>query len=268
MKQFVKYFLFITIFGAVQTHNAQGTVGINTNSPEVTFEIKTTNPANPNPTDGIIIPRVTNLNSVDIKEVGLLVFYESTNNDRGFYWWDGLQWMPFISITQITADLTIAHAFCKNVFREGNITGNVATNLRTIEFDGLQTNDASNYEINSSGELVVKRGGKYHVYGVVNVRNVSSIVNADKRDAIEAKLYVNGSDASSVNGNLNIEGANGFPTGNNTIVVFLSGTLVLNDDDKLIYKVNRYYRDADANINLSPDPQSLSNLTLRYLGPQ
>lgn len=267
MKKYI-YILLVVFVGLTESTYGQGTVGINQKSPNVTFEINSNNPNSPNSTDGIIVPRVTSLNVTEPKEIGLLVFYESSGNNRGFYWWDGVQWWPFISVTQITPDLTIAHAFCKNTFREGDITGNVSTNLRTIEFDGLQTNDTSNYEINSNGELVVKRGGKYHVYGVVYVRNVSSVVNADKRDAIEAKLFINGADASSVNSNLNIEGANGFPTGNNTIVVFLSGAIILNDNDRLLYKVNRYFRDADPNIALRPDPESLSNLTLRYLGPQ
>ncbi|MFD2037527.1 hypothetical protein ACFSKL_22225 [Belliella marina] len=262
MKNYLSLFLFLISLQML----AQGTVGIKELDPKTTMDIKTIDPTNPNFDEGIIVPRVTNLNVTDPKEVGLLVFYESMANDRGFYWWDGVTWMPFISITQITADLTIAHAFCKNVFREGDMTANAATNLRTIEFDGLKTNDGDNYEINPDGELVIKRGGKYHVYGVVNVRNVSEVVNANKRDALEAKLYVNGTDASAINGNLNIEAANSFPTGNHTVVMFMSGVLELNDNDRLLFKVNRYYRDSDSPITIRPDPDALSNLTLKYLG--
>jgi len=247
---------------------AQGTVGGNELTPSVTMDISTKDVDNPGFSEGIIIPRVTNLNVTDPKEVGLWVFYETSTLDRGFYWWDGVTWQPFISITQISADLTIAHAYCKNIFKEGDMSGSTATNLRTIEFDGLETNDVANFEINTDGELVVKKAGKYHVYGVVNIRNASSVVNSDKRDAIEVKLYVNGANASLINGNLNIEGANSFPTGNNTVVVFLSGALTLNTNDRLLYKVNRYYRDSEPFIVIRPDPSALSNLTLKYLGPQ
>lgn len=244
----------------------QGKVGVNELDPKTTLQISASDPANPGPDEGIIIPRVTNLNVNDPKEIGLLVFYESTNNDRGFYWWDGVTWQPFVSITQITADLTLSHAFCKTNFKEGDITENPDTNLRTLEFDGLTSNDTENYELNNAGELVVKRRGKYHIYGVVYVRNESVVVNAQKRDAIEAKLFINDSNASAKNGNLNIEGANGFPTGNFTIAVFLSGALKLDENDRLAFKVNRYYRDAESPITIRPDSESLSNLTLKYLG--
>ncbi|HLW09039.1 MAG TPA: hypothetical protein VKX35_01455 [Fermentimonas sp.] len=262
----MKVFLYIAVLLLSTNIVAQGTVGINEQAPDVTLAINSTNPNNPTPTEGIIIPRVEQLNMTDPKEVGLLVFYDTPTIDRGFYWWDGVQWWPFISISQITADLTIAHAYCKNTFKEGDITANRSTDLRTIEFDGLKTNDTQNYEINGDGELVIKRGGKYYVYGVVNVFNASSPAGADKRDALEAKLYVNGANASATNGNLDIEAANSFPTGNNTIVMFMSGVLILNDGDRLSYKVNRYYRDADSPIIIRPDSEALSNLTLKYLG--
>jgi len=262
MKKVIHIIFFISCLQCI----AQGTVGISELSPETTVTLSVIDPDNPGFDEGIIVPRVTSLNMTDLKEVGLLVFYESSDTDRGFYWWDGVQWWPFISISQITADLTIAHAYCKNTFKEGDITASAATNTRTIEFDALKTNDTNNYEINTDGELVVKRGGKYHIYGVVYVKNISSIVNADKRDALEAKLYVNGTDASATNGNLDIEAANSFPTGNNTIVMFMSGVLILNDGDRLSYKVNRYHRDADSPIIIRPDSEALSNLTLKYLG--
>ncbi|UGU15899.1 hypothetical protein LS482_19740 [Sinomicrobium kalidii] len=262
MKNYISLFLFLISLQML----AQGTVGINELDPKTTMDINATDPTNPDFDEGIIVPRVTNLNVTDPKEAGLLVFYESPDNDRGFYWWDGATWWPFISVSQVTADLTIAHAFCKNTFREGDMTANTATNLRTIEFDGFKTNDVGNYEVNLDGELVVKRGGKYHVYGVVNVRHVSASTGAGRRDALEAKLYVNGTDASATNGNLNIEGANSFPTGNFTIVMFMSGVLHLDDNDRLLFKVNRYYRDADSPITIRPDPDALSNLTLKYLG--
>ena len=262
MKKVIHIIFFISCLQCI----AQGTVGISELNPETTVTLSAIDPDNPGFDEGIIVPRVTSLNMTDPKEIGLLFFYESSGTDRGFYWWDGVQWWPFVSITQVTADLTLAHAYCKNSFKEGNITASAATNTRTIEFDGLKTNDTNNYEINTDGELVVKRGGKYHIYGVIYVKNISSIVNADKRDAFEAKLYVNGTDASATNGNLNIEAANSFPTGNYTVVMFLSGVLHLNDNDRLLYKVNRYYRDSDSSINVNLDPDALSNITLKYLG--
>lgn len=264
----MKHYIYILLFLFPLHLLGQGTIGVDELEPETTMNITTKDVDNPESSEGIIIPRVTDLNITDPKEVGLLVFYETSTLDRGFYWWDGVTWQPFVSITQVSADLTIAHAYCKNTFKEGIINENASTDLRTIEFDGLETNDVANYEINTAGELVVKKAGKYHVYGVVNVRNTSSVTNANKRDAIEAKLYVNGANASAVNGNLNIEGANSFPTGNNSVVVFLSGSLILDANDRLIFKVNRYYRDSDTPISISPDPSALSNLTLKYLGPQ
>jgi hypothetical protein len=51
-------------------------VGINTNAPKTTLEVKTTDKDNPQSNEGVIVPRVTSLNVTSAKQHGLLVFLD------------------------------------------------------------------------------------------------------------------------------------------------------------------------------------------------
>ena len=75
-------------------------VGIGTTSPKASLDITIADPANPNSTDGLLVPRITSFPVVDpaLAQQGMLVFM---NNDaayagKGFYYWDmpSAKWLP------------------------------------------------------------------------------------------------------------------------------------------------------------------------------
>lgn len=243
-------------------------VGVNNSSPQSTLDITASSQSNPSNSSGVIIPRVNSLNTTDTKEKGLLVFLNSSGfADRGFYWWDGVQWNPFLSNSKITGNKSITYVSTKSTFKEGNMTEDASTNNRTIEFESIKTNDSGNFEINSSGELVVKKAGYYHVQAVSLIKKNSG--HPDKRDQLDMKIYVNEMDAAVDNPeNFNFEGTKGFPVGLYSISIIASGVLKLDANDRLSMKIIRSYRDTNpaGSIVIIPDPNAKSNITLRYLG--
>ena len=246
-------------------------VGVNTNTPKTTLEIRTADKNNPLSNEGVIVPRVTSLNVTNAKEHGLLVFLDFEDPlteavERGFYWWNntGNTWIPFFSMNKMTTDKTITYVSCKNTFNEGPLTSS-STNVRTLGFDinTLIANDTGNFEINASGELVVKKAGTYHVQGVLSLHSIGNGVNA-ARDAYEGMILVNGAEPAP-----NLRTAYGFPSG---ATIFdsnsaISGFVTLNVNDRIRFSINRYYRDAGFTDPVTITPNgTLSNLTLRYMG--
>jgi len=67
-------------------------VGINTYDPKAQLDIHTENPNSPEPTDGILIPRINNFPSTNptAEQQGMLVFLTSQKGQfsPGFYWWN------------------------------------------------------------------------------------------------------------------------------------------------------------------------------------
>ena len=251
----------------IHSNNSMAQVGINNSSPQSTLDITVSSQSNPSNSSGVIIPRVNSLNTTDTKEKGLLVFLNSSGfADRGFYWWDGVQWNPFLSNSKITGNKSITYVSTKSTFKEGNMTQLASTNNRTIDFESIKTNDSGNFEINSSGELIVKKAGYYHVQAASFIlKNTST----NRRDQLDMKIFVNGNNASNSNSeNFNLEGSKSYPTGISTIAINVAGLVKLDVNDRIAMKIVRSYRDTDPNdpVSIIPDPNTKSNLTLRYLG--
>lgn len=261
-----KYLILFPIIFVLFKTNAQ--VGINTDEPLVDLHVQAEDPENPEPNEGVIIPRVNSLNVTDAKETGLLVFLDFENPstieiEKGFYWWNGTQWIPFFSMNKMTKDRTITYVSCSDSFREGNITNNSSTSVRTMQFtpESLVANDSENFEINANSELVVKKAGTYHVQAVISL-NFSNSSNG--RDAYEAKILLNG-----VEPTPRLRTAYGFPSGGTSFNsnTAISGFATLNANDRIRIEINRYYLDPDSGVNAVMTPNgNMSNLTLRYLG--
>lgn len=87
---------YLCLIGLVFVVTSMAQVGVNTTSPKAMLEVKSTDSANPNPTDGLLIPRVSNLSSVNptADQDGMLIYL--TNNvtvnantySKGFLYWD------------------------------------------------------------------------------------------------------------------------------------------------------------------------------------
>lgn len=257
---------FSIFFLSMGSFMIQAQVGVNTETPLATLHVESSDPENPSPTEGLIIPRVSTLNLTDPKEVGLLVFLDSDDPgtlevEKGFYWWDGVAWIPFFSMNKLTKDLTVTYANFTNAFREGtNLTTN-STDIRHLALDpsSLIANDASNFSINGNGELVVNKAGKYLITAVVSLKSQSTTAG---RDSYEAKILVNSAEPTP-----NLRTAYGFPSGgdefnsNSTI----SGYVSLTAGQRISVQINRYYRDEGTTVTISPNG-TMSSLTLTYLG--
>lgn len=265
-----KYILILIAVIFVQINLSFAQTGINKNTPQATLDIAAANQANPSNTSGIIIPRVNVLNTTGAKEVGLLFFLNATNEtERGFYWWDGLQWNAFLSLSNVTNNKSITYVSTKSSFKEGNMTEVASTNNRTLEFDVVSTNDTPSFEINIAGELVVKKKGYYHVQAASFIRKNSGTTE-NKRDQLDMKIFVNGVDASVDNSlNFNLEGTKSFPIGFFTISINAAGVLKLDANDRLTMKIIRSYRDLTDSTSghvIIPDQNAKSNITLRFMG--
>lgn len=247
-----------------QLTNAQ--VGINTDTPLATLHIESTDPENPSPNEGLLIPKVSSLNNTDPKETGLLVFLDyddptTLDIEKGFHWWNGTQWIPFFSMNKMTKDLTVTYANFNNTFREGTNLTATSTNIRHLAFNpsSLIANDESNFSINGNGELVVNKVGKYLLTAVVSLKSEST---TSARDSYEAKILINDAEPTP-----NLRTAYGFPSGgtefnsNSTI----SGYVSLTVGQRISVQINRYYRDSGTTLTISPNG-SMSSLTLTYLG--
>lgn len=264
MKKILFFYLFII---SSQSFLTKAQVGINNLQPFSTLDISANSQANPSNVSGIIIPKVNSLNTTNNKEIGLLVFLNSSSiSDRGFYWWDGSKWNPFISTSKITKNKTITYVTTENSFAEGIMNKNSNTDTRTLKFSGIQTNDVTNFSINTNGELEIKKAGYYYIQAASFILKNT---NTTRRDQLDMKIFVNGNNASNSNvENFNIEGSKSYPTGTATIAINASGSIKLNVNDKISMKIVRSYRDTspDDDVIIIPDPDTRSNITLRYLG--
>jgi hypothetical protein len=244
-------------------------IGVNTTTPNATLDIAPDDYENPSFDSGVIIPRVTTLNQLDSKEIGLLVFLDSTNSqEKGFYWWDGADWQPFISTLQLSQSLSLTYVGAEQSFVGGNIPYDEEFGKRTQKFNQIVSNDADNFEISADGELVILKKGYYHVAATGYYKKISG--NQSSRDILDMKILVNGMNAGEGTAdNFNLEGTKSFPTnGLQSITINATSTLWLDAGDKLSIEVERSYRSNNpANgVVLGPDPNSISNLSLRYLG--
>ncbi|WP_130733636.1 hypothetical protein [Flavobacterium sp. J27] len=87
---------YLFLMGIFYCSLVRAQVGINTTMPSATLEIQSSNISNPSPTDGLLIPRVTNLSQINpsLAQEGMLIYVSTdvTKNaktySKGFYFWD------------------------------------------------------------------------------------------------------------------------------------------------------------------------------------
>lgn len=261
-----KIITIIALFCLQTLINAQ--VGIFTSTPRATLEIKTKNENNPRPNEGLIIPRVQSLNITDIKPKGLLVFLDSENEttetiERGFWYWTGNKWKPFLSMNKMTTNHTIATVNFNDDFNEGSFKSNDDSDTRFLTFKNDENNSLQNHFVNidaDTKELIVKKTGYYDITALFSLYN--SNTESSKRDSYEITLLKN-------NIATTIISASGFKKSENNNDIVLAGALKLTAKDKIKIKVVRYYEGKNTNVNITQETKfasKLSNLTLTYLG--
>lgn len=100
-----KLLLFATLFLFI--FNGISQVGIRTNTPEATLDIRGQNHlGDVSSSDGVLVPRVTSLKTSG-KTKGQLVFLNKDSGllKTGFYYWDGIKWTP-ISNSKSTSSVS------------------------------------------------------------------------------------------------------------------------------------------------------------------
>ncbi len=125
------FILFLMFFAAVIFCNAQ--VGINTDTPKATLEIKASNPATPNANDGIIVPRVDAFPATNptADQQSMMIFLTTTSgvNKPGFYYWDNptLTWVGISSAANGDKDWLVQSTnetpsdLTQNIYHTGSI---------------------------------------------------------------------------------------------------------------------------------------------------
>ncbi|MFC6859264.1 hypothetical protein [Zunongwangia atlantica] len=107
-------------------------VGINTENPKATLDIKSSDPDDPSNSDGILIPRISKFPSEDPNDEqnGMMVYLDTDISDfsKGFYFWNAEEssWLPikgnsseanFYEVDTETSPEDIE----SSIYREGNI---------------------------------------------------------------------------------------------------------------------------------------------------
>lgn len=254
-------------------------VGIDTEKPNALLEIASKSPVTNN---AIIIPRVSALNTRDKKATGLIVFLEKDNtandkNDRGFYWWNGNAWVPFLSTVSTSINRTITYIQTNKNFVEGRDFSVHNDNTRTLGFNqaSLRTQTPQDFSI-ENGALVIKKAGYYNVNVSVSLfkhlttSNTTPPNNNNIRDTFDVIVLINGQPTNSKNGNLELKGTQVFPNGLDIgMTIPFAGLLKLDANDKItlrIVKNNGRTRTNARQSRTSIDSNADSSITLQYLG--
>lgn len=254
-------------------------VGIDTEKPNALLEIASKSPATNN---AIIIPRVSALNTRDKKATGLIVFLEKDDtandkNDRGFYWWNGNAWVPFLSTVSTSINRTITYIQTNNNFVSGGDFSLHNDNTRTLGFNqaSLRTQTPQDFSI-ENGALVIKKAGYYNVNVSVSLfkhlttSNTTPPNNNNIRDTFDVIVLINGQPTNSKNGNLELKGTQVFPNGLDIgMTIPFAGLLKLDANDKItlrIVKNNGRMRTNARQSRTSIDSNADSSITLQYLG--
>ncbi|MCY2687373.1 hypothetical protein [Salinimicrobium sp. TH3] len=175
--------------------NAQ--VGINTHDPKAQLDISIEDPASPENTDGILIPRMSNFPATNPTEAqhGMLIFLTSQKLEfpTGFYWWNSslVAWesvgrkatSDFYKIGTTSPSTSPEDA----VFRKGNVSiGGSSQNvkLKVIIDDKEDHLIRTGLEVDNASSTA-----KNVTYGIVTSNNTAT---ADKKYGIKSSVSANG----------------------------------------------------------------------------
>jgi hypothetical protein len=179
---------------SVQT-NAQ--VGINTHDPKAQLDINIEDPAAPGPTDGILIPRISNFPSSNPTDAqnGMLVFLTSQKGhfSPGFYWWNSASgtWESLAGKASSdfyqTGTTSPASSINDAVFRKGNVSiGGSSQNVKLkVIIDNLEDHTIrTGLEVENASSTA-----KNVTYGIVSSNNTAT---ADKKYGIKSSVSASG----------------------------------------------------------------------------
>ncbi|MCX2678362.1 hypothetical protein OOZ15_00265 [Galbibacter sp. EGI 63066] len=126
--------------------------GINTTDPKATLNIEPSNKITPTGEDGVLIPTVNNLPLEGIVTGQLIFLKDNAVLEDQFYYWDGVEWLPFVSNTEMGLN--------ENAYVATGV-GYTGTGLsRTLNFSELEAFDPTGFSVTGNA-FTVGRTGKY-----------------------------------------------------------------------------------------------------------
>lgn len=180
------FFGYSTLFIAQSEKDYNGSVGINTETPKATLEVKGS-PHHLNRADGIIAPRLTRAELIakqeayGIEELGAIIYItevkesdlEDNNQDFakiipniGYYYWDGAKWKAFMS------ESAIREGSEKNNLNYWNLGGN---NIGETNFIGSLNDQNVSFKRNSKDAGYI--GAYSTAFGVGSLPNPNLLLN-------------------------------------------------------------------------------------------
>ncbi len=190
----------IACIALVFIQHAQAQVGVNTENPETTLDVRALNHLGAvSPTDGVTVPRVSDLAAAGIAN-GQLVYLIADNGSftKGFHYWDGAIWQPLdtndgdawgVNDEDITSDIvrngkvTVQNASSSGGIGLSSPANNRAGLVEIIDPDGTR-NGFIGWE---TGRIYYGADKDVHHFGPTNARVGINTANPT------AKLDVNGS---------------------------------------------------------------------------
>lgn len=172
-------------------------VGINTYDPKAQLDITIKDPAAPKPTDGILIPRISNFPATNptASQHGMMIFLTTQKNEfsPGFYWWNSstLKWEGLGG--KASSDFykigTTAPAASPDeaVFRKGNVTiGGTSQNVKLkVMIDGQESHTIRTpLEVENASSTT-----KNVTYGILSSNNTAT---SDKKYGIKNSVSASG----------------------------------------------------------------------------
>jgi hypothetical protein len=172
-------------------------VGINTTDPKAQLDISIDNPAAPEPSDGILIPRVSAFSATNpaAAQHGMMVFLTSQKGEfsPGFYWWNssaakwesmaGKATSDFYKVGTTSPSASPDEA----VYRKGNVTiGGTSQNVKLKVMIDAQEDHANRtpLEVENASSTT-----KNVTYGILSSNNTAT---ADKKYGIKNSVSANG----------------------------------------------------------------------------
>ena len=172
-------------------------VGINTTDPKAQLDVTIDNPTAPEPTDGILIPRISNfpVTNPSNDQHGMMIFLSSQKGEfsPGFYWWNSSAGKWEAMAGKGTSDFykvgTTSPAANPNeaVYRKGNVTvGGTSQNVKLKVMIDAQEDHANrtSLEVENASSTT-----KNVTYGILSSNNTAT---ADKKYGIKNSVSASG----------------------------------------------------------------------------
>ncbi|MGC5745930.1 hypothetical protein [Chryseobacterium sp. NFX27] len=197
-------------------------VGIRTVVPSASLHLEPTSISSPTGMDGILIPRVKVFPAAQAKGHTVFLSQHGTLPD-GFYYWDGTDWVSFLSNFNRLYDDAIYVVTGSGYSASGNTENNVL-------FSTLKAYDPAGFSV-SGNQITVGKSGTYLVSFNSALKKTVGTVN-ENRAIYTYRIKKNGTTVLTTSNSLTNEGTT-------ATSVALSGILTLAQNDVVIVTIQK-----------------------------